>query len=97
METKAKTLFTEAPGTALGKMQFVDHEDVKRARLFSDEWQGGVRKRSPRMCETRGRGFQENNIGFDDIALLLPHQPNLRMIEAIIESAVPSRQDFHQR
>jgi len=84
--TKAKTLFTEAPGTALGKMQFVDHEDVEKGRVCfrmngREVFENGV----ARMCELVEEAFRKNNIGFDDIALLLPHQPNLRMIEAIIE------------
>ncbi len=84
--SKAKVLYTEAPGTALGKMSFVDKDDIDKGRVYfrmigKEVFENGV----ARMCEAVEESFKANNIGYDDIDLLLPHQPNLRMIEAIIE------------
>ena len=82
---KAKVLWTEAPGTANGKMSFVDKDDIDAGRVHfrmhgKTVFENGV----GRMCEAVEESFKANNIGFDDLDLLIPHQPNLRMIEEII-------------
>ena len=83
---KAKALYTEAPGTALGRINFFEKEDIDSGRVYfrmhgKTVFENGV----ARMVEGVEEVFKANNIGYDDIALLIPHQPNLRMIEAIIE------------
>jgi 3-oxoacyl-[acyl-carrier-protein] synthase III len=82
----AKALFTEAPGTANNKMAFVDKDDIDAGRVYfrmdgKTIFENGV----ARMIEAVEEIFQRNHIGFDDIDMLIPHQPNLRMIETIIE------------
>ena len=82
----AKVLYTAAPGTATGKKTFIDHEDIDEGRVYfrmhgKTVFENGV----ARMCEGVEESFKLNNIGYNDIRLLIPHQPNLRMIEAIIE------------
>jgi 3-oxoacyl-[acyl-carrier-protein] synthase-3 len=84
----AKALYTEAPGTGLGRGTFLEKEDIDEGRVYfrmhgKTVFESGVN----RMVEGIEEIFEANNIGYDDIKLLIPHQPNLRMIEAIIEKA----------
>lgn len=84
--TDAKVLYTEAPGTANGKMSFVDKDDIDAGKVFfrmdgKKVFENGV----ARMCEIAGEILDKNGFGLSDVDLLIPHQPNLRMIEAIIE------------
>jgi 3-oxoacyl-[acyl-carrier-protein] synthase-3 len=94
--TQAKALYTEAPGTANNKMAFVDKEDIDAGRVYfrmdgKTVFEHGV----ARMCEVVEESFRSNHIGFDDIDMLISHQPNLRMIEAIIEKAgIPANKIF---
>ncbi|MBN1306651.1 MAG: ketoacyl-ACP synthase III [Chitinispirillaceae bacterium] len=88
---KARALYTAAPGTALGKMSFLDKDDIDTGRIYfrmigKEVFENGV----ARMCEGIEEILAANNIGYDDIDLIVPHQPNLRMLEAIIErSKIP--------
>jgi 3-oxoacyl-[acyl-carrier-protein] synthase-3 len=82
----AKILYTAAPGTANGKKTFIDKDDIDAGHVYfrmhgKTVFENGV----ARMCEAVEESFRENGIGYDDIGLLIPHQPNLRMIEAIIQ------------
>lgn len=84
----ARALFTEAPGSGLGRGTFLEKEDIDEGRIHfrmhgKTVFEHGV----DRMVEGIEEIFNANNIGYDDIKLLIPHQPNLRMIEAIIEKA----------
>lgn len=87
----AKVLYSSAPGSAQGKMAFVDHDDIDAGNVHfrmdgRRMFEGGVL----RMCESIVESLEVNNIAFDDLGLLIPHQPNLRMIEAIIDqSGIP--------
>jgi 3-oxoacyl-[acyl-carrier-protein] synthase-3 len=89
--SNAKVLYTAAPGSALGKMQFIDKEDIDAGRVYfrmdgKTVFENGV----SRMCEGVREIFTANGIGFDDIDMVIPHQPNLRMIEQLIKrSGVP--------
>ena len=93
---KAKALYTEAPGTANGKASFVDQDDIDKGRVYfrmigKEVFDNGV----ARMCESIEESFKANSIGFDDLALLIPHQANLRMLEAIARrSKVPADKLF---
>ena len=83
---QAKALYTAAPGTALGKMEFVDKDDVDAGRVHfrmhgKTVFEHGV----ARMSEAALESLEANRLTLDDIDLLIPHQANLRMLEAIIE------------
>lgn len=87
--TMAKVLYTEAPGTANGKMAFVDKDDVDAGKVFfrmdgRKVFENGV----ARMCEAAENILKINNLKLSDVDMLIPHQPNLRMIEAIIEKTM---------
>ena len=84
--TKAKVLYTEAPGTAMGKKEWVEKDDIDKGRIHfrmdgKTLFEHGVAWMSHAVKES----FEKNRISFNDLALFIPHQPNLRMIEAIAE------------
>ena len=93
---KAKLLYTAAPGTALRKMSFVDKNDIDNGSVyFRMNGKGVFESGVARMCEGIEEIFAANNIGYDDIDLVVPHQPNLRMLEAIIaQGKIPSEKIF---
>jgi 3-oxoacyl-[acyl-carrier-protein] synthase-3 len=94
--SKAKALYTAAPGTALGKKTFIDKDDIDAGRVYfrmdgKAVFENGVN----RMREGVEEIFKVNNIGFNDIDLVIPHQPNLRMIEELIaRTKVPTDKIF---
>jgi len=92
----AKVLWTEAPGTARGKMNFIDKEDIDAGKVnFRMHGKTVFENGVARMCGAVEESFTKNNITLNDIDLLIPHQPNLRMIEAIIEKlSVPEEKIF---
>jgi len=82
----AKALYTAAPGTALGKMQFVTKDDVDAGRVhFRMHGRTVFEHGVARMSEAAVESLEANGLTLDDVDLLIPHQANLRMLEAIIE------------
>ncbi len=84
--TEAKALYTAAPGTAQGKMDFVDAGDVEAGRVHfrmdgKTVFEHGVAGMSGAALES----LEVNGLTLDDIDLLIPHQANLRMLEAVVE------------
>ena len=82
----AKALYTAAPGTALGQMHTVTKEDIDAGRIHfrmdgKAVFENGVAKMSEAIVEA----LEANGLTMDDIDVLIPHQANLRMLEAIIE------------
>ncbi len=84
--TEAKALYTAAPGTAQGKMDFIDAGDVEAGRMHfrmdgKTVFEHGVAGMSGAALES----LEVNGLTLDDIDLLIPHQANLRMLEAVVE------------
>ena len=84
--SEAKALYTAAPGSASGKMCTVDKDDIDAGRVHCRMdgkvvFENGV----GRMSEAVFESFKANGVTFDDVDMLIPHQANLRMLEAIIE------------
>ena len=82
----AKALYTAAPGSALGQMHTVTHDDIDAGRVHfrmdgRTVFENGVAKMSEAVFES----LEANALSLDDIDVLIPHQANLRMLEAIIE------------
>ena len=82
----AKALYTAAPGSALGRKQHVTKEDVDACRVHfrmdgKTVFQNGVDKMSEAVFET----LRAHGLALDDIHVLVPHQANLRMLEAIVQ------------
>lgn len=94
--TGAKALFTEAPGSAQGKMCTIDKDDIDAGRVhFRMDGKAVFENGVARMSEAIFESFEANNITFDDVDMLIPHQANLRMLEVIVEKVkVPENKVF---
>jgi 3-oxoacyl-[acyl-carrier-protein] synthase-3 len=82
----AKALYTAAPGTALGRKEHITKEDVDDGRVHfrmdgKTVFENGVARMSDAVFES----LDANGLEMDDVDALIPHQANLRMLEAIIE------------
>ncbi|MBE0537202.1 MAG: beta-ketoacyl-ACP synthase 3 [Phycisphaerae bacterium] len=83
----AKALYTAAPGTGLNRADCINTDDVAAGRVHfrmdgKAVFENGVAKMSQAVVEA----LQDNGIGFGELDLLIPHQANLRMLEAIIQT-----------
>jgi 3-oxoacyl-[acyl-carrier-protein] synthase III len=92
----AKNLYTAAPGSALGRTEHVTAEDIEAGRVHfrmvgKEVFENGVRRMSEAVVET----LELHQLGLDDIDLVIPHQANLRMLEAIVQkTAIPTDKVF---
>ena len=82
----AQALYTAAPGSASGKMCTVDKDDIDAGRVHfrmdgKAVFENGVAGMSKGICEC----IEANGLTLDDIDVFIPHQANLRMLEAIVE------------
>jgi len=82
----AKALYTAAPGSALGRKDHVTKEDIDAGRVHfrmdgKAVFENGVAKMSDAVFES----LKVNGFTMNEIDVLIPHQANLRMLEAIIE------------
>ncbi len=82
----AKALYTAAPGSALGRKDHVTKEDIDAGRIHfrmhgKTIFENGVEKMSDAVFES----LKVNGLTMDDIDVLIPHQANLRMLEAIVQ------------
>ena len=84
--TGAKALYSAAPGTGSGRTEYITKEDIDEGNVHfrmdgRTVFQNGVGKMSEAVLET----LELNGLTMDDIDVLIPHQANLRMLEAIVE------------
>lgn len=92
----AKCLYTAAPGSALGRKEMITKEDVDAARVHfrmdgKAVFQNGVERMSGAVFEV----LQAAGFTLDDLDVLVPHQANLRMLEAIVDRVkVPREKVF---
>lgn len=92
----AKVLYTEAPGSALRRKEHVTKEDIDAGRVHfrmigKEVFENGV----ARMSESVRESLETNGLTMDDIDLLIPHQANLRMLEAVIDrTGFPAAKTF---
>ena len=81
----AKALYTAAPGSALGRMQHVTKDDIDAGRVhFRMDGRAVFENGVARMSEAVQESLKVNNLSLDAIDVLVPHQANLRMLEAIV-------------
>lgn len=81
----ARALFTAAPGSGLGRKQHVTKDDVDAGRIhFRMDGKAVFENGVARMAEVAFEHLQAHGLTLNDIDLLVPHQPNLRMIEALM-------------
>jgi 3-oxoacyl-[acyl-carrier-protein] synthase III len=82
----AKALYTAAPGSALGRKVHVTKEDLDAGRVhFRMDGKAVFQNGVARMSEVAAETLQAHGLTLADIDVLVPHQPNLRMIEALVE------------
>ena len=84
--TGAKALYTAAPGSGLGRTEHITKDDVDAGRVHfrmdgGKVFENGVAKMSEAVFES----LEANSLALDDLDVLVPHQANLRMLEAIID------------
>lgn len=82
----AKALYTAAPGTGLSRGDCINKDDIDAGRVHfrmdgKAVFENGVAKMSQAVLDA----FAANGISFDELDMLIPHQANLRMLEAIVE------------
>lgn len=82
----AKALYTAAPGSALGRKEHITPDDIPCGRVHfrmdgKTVFEHGVARMSAAIFET----LQRHGLSMEEIDVLVPHQANLRMLEAIIE------------
>jgi 3-oxoacyl-[acyl-carrier-protein] synthase III len=81
----AKSLYTAAPGSGLGRKAHITKDDIDAGRVHfrmdgKAIFQNGVDKMSEAVFES----LKRNGCTLDQIDVLVPHQANLRMLEAIV-------------
>jgi len=82
----ARDLYTAAPGSALDRGQMITKDDVDEGRVhFRMDGRTVFEHGVARMSEAAFEALDVNGLTMDDIDVLIPHQANLRMLEAIIE------------
>ena len=89
----AKALYTAAPGSALGRTEHLTKDDIDTGRIhFRMDGKAVFENGVVRMSEAIAESLENNDLTMDDIDLLIPHQANLRMLEAIVEGTGFPRQ-----
>jgi len=92
----AEALYTAAPGSALGRMEHITKDDIDAGRVHfrmdgRAVFENGVEKMSGAVFES----LEKNGLSLDDVDLLIPHQANLRMLEAIVAKVgIPQEKVF---
>ncbi len=92
----AKALYTAAPGSGLGRKDHIIKDDIDSGRVhFRMDGRTVFENGVLRMSEVLFESMEANDLTMDDIDLLIPHQANLRMLEAIIEkTGFPQEKTF---
>ena len=77
-------LIMERPGMGQGRDDFINHDDLE-AKNFRPRMQGRqvFKHAVTRMSEAATQLLQRNNLDVADLDLLIPHQANIRIIEAV--------------
>ena len=82
----AKALYTAAPGSALDRAEHITKEDIDAGLVhFRMDGKAVFENGVARMSEAVFESLETNGLTLDDIDVLIPHQANLRMLEAIVE------------
>jgi len=81
----AKALYTAAPGSGSGRTVYISKEDVEAGCVhFRMDGKAVFENGVARMSEAVFESLRVNSLTLDDIDVLIPHQANLRMLEAIV-------------
>ncbi len=92
----AKALYTEAPGSGLGRREHITAEDITEGRVHfrmdgKTVFENGVARMSGAMAES----LAANGYEMKDLDALIPHQANLRMLETILAQTGFPREKVH--
>jgi 3-oxoacyl-[acyl-carrier-protein] synthase-3 len=84
--TYARALYTAAPGSGLHRTEHLLQEDLDAGRVHfrmdgKTVFQHGVEKMSAAVAEC----LHAHGLTVNDLDVLVPHQANLRMLEAIVQ------------
>jgi 3-oxoacyl-[acyl-carrier-protein] synthase-3 len=81
----AKALYTAAPGSALGRIEHITKEDIDAGRVhFRMDGKAIFENGTSGMATAAQEALAANNLTIDDVDLYIPHQANLRMLEAVV-------------
>lgn len=82
----ARALYTAAPGSALGRSEYITHADLDAGRVhFRMDGKALFENGVARMSNAAFEALAANSLTIADIDVLIPHQANLRMLEAVIQ------------
>jgi len=82
----ASALVTAAPGSGLGRKEHITKEDIDTGRVhFRMDGKAVFDNGVARMSEAVVESLSANGLEMDQIDVLIPHQANLRMLEAIVK------------
>ncbi len=92
----AKALYTAAPGSGLDRMEHLTKEDVDAGRVhFRMDGKAVFENGVEGMSGAAFEALEAVNLTLDDVDALIPHQANLRMLEAVIEkTGIPPEKVF---
>ena len=82
----AKALYTAAPGSGLGRAEHITHDDIDQGRVHfrmdgKTVFENGVARMSDALFES----LEANQLALDQVDVLVPHQANLRIIDAAVK------------
>jgi 3-oxoacyl-[acyl-carrier-protein] synthase-3 len=92
----AKALYTAAPGSDLGRKEHLTHDDIDAGRIhFRMDGKAVFENGVAGMSNAALEALAANGLTLADIDVLIPHQANLRMLEAVTERlAAPKEKVF---
>lgn len=92
--TEFELLYTKAPGSH--RKNFIDAEDIaKGAHHFRMNGKAMFFHAIHSMADIAQEILSRNNLTLDDISLIVPHQPNLRLLEGVLnELQVPREKTY---
>ncbi|MBN2476621.1 MAG: ketoacyl-ACP synthase III [Pirellulales bacterium] len=94
--SQAKALYTAAPGSGLGRLEHLTQDDIDQGRIhFRMDGKAVFQSGVARMSEAVFESLKVNGLALEEIDVLVPHQANLRMLEAIIQQVgIPQEKVF---
>ncbi len=89
----AKALYTAAPGSALGRTEHITHDDIDAGRVhFRMDGKAIFENGTSGMTSAAQEALAANCLALDDVDLYIPHQANLRMLEAVVARLGPPKE-----
>ena len=84
--SQAKALYTAAPGTGSGRTEYLTKADIDSGAVhFRMDGRVVFENGVAGMSGAAAEALEANGLTMDDIDVVIPHQANLRMLEAVVE------------